>query len=209
MVRKTKEEAQATYSALLDAAEREFRAKGVTQTTLANIAQAAGMTRGAIYWHFKDKNDVFQAMCDRAFLPMQTMLNEITSAPANDPIDSLRQVMLQMLRHVTSDTRQRLVFDILFHRCEKNEDLAYFIHEKAKRAECQAKVEDLVRQAVANGTLPADTDTWLVVQSLHAYLMGLIHEWLLEPELYDLGASAEMMVNIYLAGVCACPPRRR
>jgi TetR/AcrR family acrAB operon transcriptional repressor len=43
------------------------------------------MTRGAIYWHFKDKNALFQAMCDRAFLPMEALLNEISDAPQKIP----------------------------------------------------------------------------------------------------------------------------
>lgn len=209
MVRKTKEDTQATYEALLDAAEREFRANGVTKTTLANVAQAAGMTRGAIYWHFKDKSALFRAMCDRAFLPMQALLNELAHAPERDPIDCLRQVMLQMLSQATQDTRQRTVFDILFHRCEKTAELAYLINENEKRAECQAKVEEIVKAAVAQNLLPPDTDTWLVVQSLHAYLMGLIHEWLVAPDVYDLASTTEVMVEIYIAGILHKTPRKK
>ncbi len=209
MVRKTKEDTQATYEALLDAAEREFRTHGVTKTTLANVAQAAGMTRGAIYWHFKDKSALFQAMCDRAFLPMQALLNELANAPERDPLDCLRQVMKQMLTQATQNPRQRTVFDILFHRCEKTSELAYLINENENRAECQAQVEEIVKAAVKQNLLPPDTDTWLVVQSLHAYLIGLIHEWLVAPEAYDLAANIDVMVEIYIAGISARTPRKK
>jgi TetR/AcrR family acrAB operon transcriptional repressor len=94
MVKKTKEEAQETHAALLNAAEQVFAAKGVTNTTLNDVAQAAGMTRGAIYWHFKDKNALFKAMCDRAFLPMEVLLNEITSSTDDDPLLALRRLNL-------------------------------------------------------------------------------------------------------------------
>ena len=50
-----------------------FRERGVTRTSLAEVATAAGMTRGAVYWHFKDKADLFRAMCDRATLPLDAI----------------------------------------------------------------------------------------------------------------------------------------
>jgi TetR/AcrR family acrAB operon transcriptional repressor len=62
LVRRTKEEALATRHRLLDAAELLFQAQGVSRTTLNDIARQAGATRGAIYWHFKDKADLFNAM---------------------------------------------------------------------------------------------------------------------------------------------------
>ena len=55
MARRTKEEALATRHALLDAAERVFGRRGVARTSLVEIAEEAGVTRGAVYWHFKDK----------------------------------------------------------------------------------------------------------------------------------------------------------
>ena len=65
MVRKTKEEAQETRNAILDAAERVFQERGVSHTSLAEIATAAGVTRGAIYWHFANKSDVFDALFEQ------------------------------------------------------------------------------------------------------------------------------------------------
>ena len=59
MARRTKEDAEATRNKLLDAAAEVFFAKGVAGASLSEVAQAAGLTRGAIYWHFKDKVDLF------------------------------------------------------------------------------------------------------------------------------------------------------
>ena len=206
MVRKTKEEALETHTALLDAAERVFCEKGVTQTTLNDVASAAGMTRGAIYWHFEDKNDLFQAMCERARSPMQALLNEIVANAGKDPLASLRKLMLNMPNLVANNQRQQNVFYIMFHRCEKNDEIAYFAHERVQRAECHAKVEDILRDAVAQGQLHPDTDTSLALHAIHSYLIGLIHEWLRDPEAYDLAQHAEAMVDLFLAGLVARPP---
>ncbi|MFZ6647020.1 TetR family transcriptional regulator [Undibacterium sp. TJN25] len=206
MVRKTKEEAQETYTALLDAAENVFREKGVTNTTLTDVAVAAGMTRGAIYWHFKDKIDLFKAMCDRAFMPMEALLNEVAAGPGDDPLESLRQMALHMLNLVATDTRQRAVFDILFHHCEKNSALEFFIQENEKRSECLDQVTLIFQEAINKGQLPPETDVWLAMHAYHGYLMGLIHQWLESPEDYDLALHAEAMVDIFLAGLRARPP---
>lgn len=206
MVRKIKGESQATYDALLDAAEKEFLEKGVTRTTLNDVASAAGVTRGAIYWHFKDKGALFQAMCDRVFLPMQALLHEVSAAPSSDPIASLRHLMLHMLMQVSGDVRQRNVFDIMFHRCEKNEEMTFLVHEREKRGECLARLELLLREAVSQKILPEATDTAVAVQALNAYLIGLIYEWLTDPSAYDLGEHAGAMLDIFLTGLLAHPP---
>jgi AcrR family transcriptional regulator len=69
MVRRTRDEALATREALLDAAERVFCASGVTRATLGDVASAAGVTRGAVYWHFRDKGETVRRdvqPCDAA-----------------------------------------------------------------------------------------------------------------------------------------------
>ena len=65
MARKTKEEAQATRAGILDAAQACFHEFGVAGTSLAMIGARAGYTRGAVYWHFKNKTEVLTAMIDR------------------------------------------------------------------------------------------------------------------------------------------------
>jgi TetR/AcrR family acrAB operon transcriptional repressor len=206
MARKTKKEAQETHTALLNAAEDVFSTKGVTNTTLNDVACAAGMTRGAIYWHFKDKNALFQAMCDRAFLPMEALLNEISDAPQKDPIAALRQLNIHFLKLVSSDSRQRKVFDIIFHRSEKNVDLPYFETEKEKRTECLNKVQVIIDNAVASGQLPPETDTWIAMHANHSFLVGLIGEWLEDPNAYCINTHAEDMVDMFLSGLMTRPP---
>ena len=118
MARKTKEDAERTYVALLDAAEQLFFDKGVARTTLADIAAAAGMTRGAIYWHFKDKSAVLQALFEQAMLPMEAMLAELDICSEVDPLGALRQINIQSLVTLAQSPKQQRVFSIMFHKCE-------------------------------------------------------------------------------------------
>ena len=71
MVRRTKEDAQETRNRILDAAVEVFNRQGVAQTSLNDIAAEAGVTRGAIYWHFANKVALFDAMINRLICPLQ------------------------------------------------------------------------------------------------------------------------------------------
>lgn len=67
MVRKTKEDAELTRQRIIDAAREVFLARGVSRSTLEHIASQANVTRGAVYWHFENKSQIFYAIRDRVF----------------------------------------------------------------------------------------------------------------------------------------------
>jgi len=209
MVRRTKAQAAATREALLDAAERAFRARGVAHTTLAEIAAAAGVTRGALYWHFRDKGDLFEALCGRVQLPTEAMLACAGRARQSDPLGLLRDLAVAGLTALAADPHRQAVFEVVAHHCE----LASEFPSIARRSHdadsgCQANVERLMKQAVARRQLPRDTDTRLAAFSLSAFVTGLMHEWVQQPAACDLGRAAPMMIDAFIAGIRARPPRR-
>ena len=210
MVRRTREAAAATREHLLDAAERVFRDRGVTRTSLAEVAAEAGVTRGAVYWHFRDKADLFSAMCQRATSPMDTLAEEASQARDASPVATLRTLCVDALQHLAGDPRTQAVFEIMFHRSELAGELAGIAegHDHDCRL-AKARVESVIARAVAAGELPGDIDTKLAVQAIYAYLTGLMHQWTLDPSCCDLRASAPSLVDTFIAGLVASPPRVR
>jgi TetR/AcrR family transcriptional regulator, acrAB operon repressor len=63
-MRRTKDEAAITRATLLKTALSVFSAKGYSAATLDDLAKAAKMTRGAIYWHFKNKADLYNTLVE-------------------------------------------------------------------------------------------------------------------------------------------------
>ena len=118
MARRTKEEAMATRESILDAAELLFVQQGVSGTTLQHIASAAGVTRGAIYWHFHDKAAMFNAMMERAKMPLESALQVLDRTDAADPLHDLRNYMQCVLRLTVEDPKARRVFEIALLKME-------------------------------------------------------------------------------------------
>jgi TetR/AcrR family acrAB operon transcriptional repressor len=209
MARRTKVEAKVTRERLLDAAESLFCERGVTRTSLSEVATTAGMTRGAVYWHFKDKADLFRAMCDRATLPLDAMFERAGEAALADPLGTLRALSIGALQNLADDPRAQKVFEIVFHKSELVDELADLATaHRQERGICLAQIENMMRASARAGQLPADLDPTLATQGLHALMVGIMHEWVLDPSAYDLRAAAPALIDMFLAGLRHQPPRR-
>lgn len=212
MARRTKEEALATRDSLLDAAERVFARRGVTSTTLDEVAIEAGVTRGAVYWHFGGKDELFRAMCERAVLPLEQMLEQTALGRHRDPLGALAAVSVTALRNIARTPRTRAVLDILFHRCESGAERSEIetraVQMERSNEQCTESVERLLQQAVSAGQLPSDTDVALAAFAVNAYFSGVVQQWVSQPSAYDLEAVAPALVGIMIAGLSAATPRR-
>ena len=172
MVRRTKAEAMETRARILDAAERVFHHRGVLSSSLNDIATEAGVTRGAIYWHFKNKHDVFIAMVDRGRLPFDTMSERAQDVTEPDPLGRFREFMIYLLQQVVRDPSQRRLFEIMFQKCEfSGENLDLLERQRESCREASSRMARMFRNAVARGQLPATLDVgqrcYLATQSDH------------------------------------------
>lgn len=204
MVRRTKEEAQQTRNALIDAAELVFERRGVSSTSLQEVAEAAGLTRGAVYWHFRDKADLFNAMMDRAVLPFERQWLEPADDDVADPMGRLRELMFDILLQVAVDARLRRVFAISTQKVEYVGELDA-IRERHLRVYHQAllRIEALLRQAAAAGQLARGVSPKTTARALHALVDGLIANWMLDPRAFDLRRVGRNAVLQMLRGLAA------
>jgi TetR/AcrR family transcriptional regulator, acrAB operon repressor len=210
MARRTKEDALATRNALLDAAEVLFAEAGVGGTSLHDIAQAAGVTRGAVYWHFKDKADLFNAMMERATLPFEAPFAEAEQA-GGDALDNLRALARAILRQAATDPHVQTVFTIATQKVEYVGELGA-VRERHLQGRDQAvrRFEALLRRAGAQGRLAAGVSPRQSAVALHALVNGLIYNWMLERNAFDLQRVGRAGIDSLLAGfACAPAPAAR
>lgn len=202
MARRSKEDALATRASLLDAAEHVFLAQGVAGTSLNDIAVAAGTTRGAIYWHFKDKADLFNAMMDRVTLPLETAAAHMEDAPAADPLPALKDSLRLAFRKTVTDPQTRRVFEVATHKVEYVDSLCAVRERHVQlRAHWLERFRLLLlKGAAARGRrLPMPAVTAAV--GLQALVDGLIQNWLLDPDAFALEPAGMKAVDTYLRGL--------
>lgn len=209
MARRTKEEALATRHKLLDAAEHLFQAQGVSRTSLQDIARRAGATRGAVYWHFKDKADLFNAMIDRVTLPMEESFhheNEPQEAPGGDAgpnaIDRIRLSTVNALRQIVTDMQTRRVFEVATQKVEYVEELqAVRLRHLRVRNGFVERIAQSLGTAAEQMKLGLPVPASVGAQGLHALIDGIIQNWLLDPQAFDLLEVGQCVIDVYLRGL--------
>lgn len=202
MARRTKQEAERTRDDLLDAAERLFYAQGVARTTLAEIACAAGVTRGALYWHFADKVALFEAMQARARLPQEDVIARLLDDNAVHPLAGLCTACSDALRLVATDERRRRVYTILLKRCEYVEEMQEAAERKKRNmTEILDRLTRLFERAARDGALSPGWPPRLAAFSLHGLMLGLLSDWLDRPGDFDLATVGPQCVEAFFRGL--------
>lgn len=208
MARRTKEEAEETRNQILDAAERVFQENGVSRASLAEIAAAAGVTRGAIYWHFQNKTDLFRAMFDRLLLPLQTLGLAGENEGEPDPLGHIRHLMIEILRRVELSTQSRRILGILRFKCEYTGELIELQEQMSLLSrDCDRRIAKVLNNAVSRGQLPGDLDCQRAAVCLHALMVGLEHNWLLTQS-FPLAEQAESLIDAALDMLRSAPALR-
>ena len=205
MVRKTKEEAQETRNDILDAAEKMFLEHGVSRTTLAEIATAAGVTRGAVYWHFANKFDLFEGMLKRVFDPIEALLGEWKIGAEENPVDRLRAMALYFIDRVATDQRMFRILEISWHKCEYVGEMAAI---RDAHLECgnrhMAIIEEAFRLAREREYLPATLDPRCAAVGLIVAMDGLVLNWTFNKTRFPLKQYGPLIIDAYLKGLKDC-----
>ncbi|MFW9611959.1 MAG: TetR family transcriptional regulator [Fluviibacter sp.] len=184
MARKTKEEALTTRAHIIDAARRVFHAEGVNRSTLDKVAQAAGVTRGAVYWHFANKTELFLAvkqtyMCE--FDRLQSLLDEEEA-----PLDAMTRYLQALFAVLLENQTARETFEIILLRCEYVEEFHEVLQVITQPCtNILSAYERLYRAAAANQQLKPGLDPDLLALDTMAFAIGTIRA-ILSGQLIDL-----------------------
>ena len=201
-MRRTKEEAEKTRCAILEAAETLFLEKGVAHTSLEHIARHAGVTRCAVYWHFANKADLFNAMLNQVRLPPEQLAERMRGCPEHDPLQTLRELCIEAIENLAREPQKKRIFTILLRRCEFTEELREaeerqeaFINLFIALCEQQFNTQS-VRLRLHEGLTPR-----LAARTVHALLIGMFYDWSRDPNLFDPLSDAAPMIDACFRGL--------
>ena len=205
MARKTKQQAEETRQEILDAAIKTFSERGVSATSLADIANTAGVTRGAIYWHFKNKVDLFYQAC--AFGDNQILQAEeyYHSKYTNDPLAILRELLIYILTDFIEDPKNRALMEIFFLKCELVGEMAELVDLKRTHyIASQNRIVENLRACVDAGQLPVDLNTECAAIMIRSLVSGLLENQLLQSESFNINQYTITLVDTLLETLKNC-----
>ena len=188
-MRRTKAEAKETRQQILLAAEKVFYEKGVAHASMEDVARAAGVTRGAIYWHFANRADLVLELSDSLPLPQEDLIARELEAENVDVFGLLERVGRQWIELLAADEHRQRILTILL-RCDATGEFAR-ISERQNDIddEHMQTLEAAFAKAQRQGRLCAAWTPHAAASMLRWVIRGLCSEWLLFGRRFDIAAE--------------------
>lgn len=197
-MRRTKEDAERTRKDLLKAAIQIFSEKGVARTTLNEIAKKAGVTRGAVYWHFENKAQIFEALHEDMHRPFLNGVYEGLEKDHPHPMEQLKDLWIKLFLELEGDEQRKQSLVLFMRKCNYSGDLAPYKEEhREKEKESMRLFQNYFGKMKKAGKLPADADPGLLTEAMFCFMKGLLFEYLDEPEKFDIRERAPALVTLF------------
>lgn len=196
-MKKTKHEARQTRRQLLDAALEVFYREGVAHASLQQIAAEAGLTRGALYWHFRNKEDLFAALFEDWFADIESGLAAPPDAAC--PWQQLAGCLNDILQRIENDRRHRQFCAVLHFKCEHTERNAVFteLSERYIRL-IRQRIETMLQNCFRQ---PENGAAHTALLHLESVLVGLVRLWLAQPQRFGLSEEGGKITAALIRGL--------
>ena len=162
---------QATSNRILDAALELFREKGFEQTTMRDVAAAAGMATGAAYHHFASKDAMVMAFYQRSWAEMQPLL-EAALADARGLDQQIAALIRAKLQYF--EPNRDVLKALLRNGADPRHPLSPFSEETREIREMDV---EWFRRVLAGVNVPRDLAPHLP-DVMWLFQMGIIYFWI-------------------------------
>lgn len=189
-----------TRNDILQAAIEVFVEHGFMRSTLEQIAAKAGVTRGAVYWHFKNKHDIFEALHETLHQPLTASILEDMKKNCDDSLCQLEKLCVKLLIDLDNDEMRKKILKIFFCKCDYSYGMEDILEKQRAR---KLKNIDLFSQyferAKKNKHVPRTLDPKITAISLACYMSGIVIEYLRNPQLFNLQKQAPHLIKQFFA----------
>lgn len=200
-MRRTKEEAARTRAAIMDAALTCFERHGIASSTLDQIAAEAGVSKGAIYWHFKGKLEIFRAIREDLTLPMLDRADtSLLHGGERPPLARIETYLLDVIAALRTDRRKRRTLAVMHFRCEYVGVMAPELAALRKNTQRLARAfEAAYEEARDKGQLVAAVVPRVAACETLMVLSGLVRLGLLDPGVKGVAHDAPGIIRAHIA----------
>ena len=200
MVRKTKADAEQTRQHLIAAAREMFHRCGVSRTSLEKIAAQAGVTRGAVYWHFANKAELFFAVREESQRLLQGVSALLADPEEANPLLAIENALLELFAVLEQNPLVEQTFEIMTLRCEYVDEFASVLAEINRPChDLLARFQGLYTRAAEKGLLRSGLDPDHLAYDTLAFTSGAFHNWLAAAPGDDFRTRVATMVRNHMA----------
>ena len=169
-----------------------FARLGYQGTTIDRIARAASVTKGAVYYHFRDKEELlFEAVKDRVSGFEAQVLEQVS--PARDALASMKQVVDSCFFHATVSNHRRFIITLMIEALDTNPRLSTEFRNILRRM--RAFLGGVVRRGQQRGELRADVAPAAVAAVIMGGIIGAEVQHYQDPEEVDLRRVLDTLVE--------------
>jgi AcrR family transcriptional regulator len=186
---------------ILDAAIRVFSRLGFHNASMDDIVAESGLSKGALYWYFKSKDDIIIAILDAIFARELAGARALPDAPG-----TAQERLLQFIRLTVDEIQGMKVllpiayefYSLAFRNKAVQKTLSNYF------ASYLSALVPLIEQGIARGEFRA-VDPEQTAFAIGAVIEGTLLLWVLAPNVTDLGEQTEAGLQLLLAGIAADP----
>jgi len=184
------------YHRILEAAVTVFAQSGFHESTISQIARAAGVADGTIYLYFKNKDDIlvhfFNYKTRQVFACFREEVDQAQTA-----VDKLRNLIRRHLDEFQKDRFMAVLYQAETHRINRLAEEQ--IHEMHKMY--LDLIAEIVEQGQVEGAIRRDLYVGLVKRYIIGGVDEVINTWLHSDGKYDLTSMADPLVDLFIRGI--------
>jgi TetR/AcrR family acrAB operon transcriptional repressor len=202
-MRRTKEEAAATRRQVMEAALRVFSQNGYSSTTLDDIAREAGVTRGAIYWHFSNKADLYNTLVAEVSGRVSPIV-VVALEEGDTVLGVLRDVFVRLLSYLEEDEEFCAVQELVLFKTAVTPEMEEGLRKKVEGIRQMVEMlTAVIERGIEAGEVRSDVKPRDAALAMLGYQNGLMAVWLLDRTLFSIKDRAEAMADIFMKGIVA------
>jgi len=200
-LRKTKEDAQKTRKDILKAALNVFSNNGYTNSNLHDIAEYAGVTRGAIYWHFENKAKLYNTLINEANTRVDTVIAQAIQNGGTYR-EMCKRIMIAQWQLLEEDEEYRAKINLFMFNTGVAPEL-----DESRRAllenfkQLVETVAGYMKAAIELGQARNDKSPIELSHAFLAYQQGVTVNWLQNPTMFSIKEMAPALADIFVDGI--------
>lgn len=202
-MRRTQEEAEQTRRDLMSAGLKVFSQKGYQATRLIDIAEKAGVTRGAIYHHFGGKEELYFALLEDGTNRANSVVAEAIRQGGSF-LEVSKRIMVLSLQYLEEDSEFAAMVALSLSRTP---EIAKVIQMKSE--ESQAELDQIVNtmaEGLKSGELRAGLSPQNIARAYIAFQQGIMNLWLTSGISFSIKEDAEALADIFIYGIAPRSP---